>query len=110
MVEKIVEVGILYDLYGNLLKEKQKEIMEFYYIEDFSLSEIAENLGISRQSVYDNIKRGEKTLYNYEEKLRILEKMQSKEEKARKILELIKNLENNEYIEDIEKTALEIIE
>lgn len=110
MVEKIIEVGILYDLYGDLLKDKQKEIMELYYIEDFSLSEIAENLKISRQSVYDNIKRGEKSLYNYEEKLRILEKMQSKEKKAKEILDLIENIENNKTIDKVKKIALEILE
>ena len=52
MVEKIVEIGILFDFYGKLLSKSQYQIIEFYYIHDLSLGEIAEELGISRQGVY----------------------------------------------------------
>ena len=58
----------LYDLYQRLLTEKQQMYFESYYFLDLSLSEIAENYNISRNGVYDQIKRVEQSLYDYEEK------------------------------------------
>ncbi len=69
---KDLNVSLLMDFYGNLLPEKQQDMLEQYYQEDLSLSEIAENSGITRQGVHDNIKRAVAELKNYEEKLGLL--------------------------------------
>ena len=61
-MEKIVEQAMLYDFYGELLNDHQKSIFEEYVLDNFSLSEIAEEHGISRQGVHDMIKRTDKTL------------------------------------------------
>ena len=66
---KDMKVALLLDFYGDLLTEKQKDSLEFYYDNDLSLGEIAANLGISRQGVRDNIKRAEAILLEMEEKL-----------------------------------------
>lgn len=68
-LDDFLEVSILLDYYRNLLSEKQKEYLVNHFEEDLSLSEIAKNNGISRQAVYDNIRRGIKQLKEYEEKL-----------------------------------------
>ena len=66
---KDLEISFLLDFYGDMLTEKQREVIEFYYNEDLSLSEIADNEGITRQGVRDSIKRGEKQLHDFEDSL-----------------------------------------
>lgn len=66
---KNLEMAYLLDFYGDVLTEKQREVMEQYYNDDLSLSEIAENFGISRQGVRDSIKRAETTIVELEDKL-----------------------------------------
>ncbi len=66
---KDLKFSALLDIYGGVLTEKQKDMLELYYNEDLSLSEIAEQAGISRQGVRDSIKRGEETLSELEEKI-----------------------------------------
>ena len=73
-MEKIVEQGLLYDFYGELLTDHQKAIYEDVVINDMSLSEIAREQGISRQGVHDMIKRCDRILNGYEEKLGLVEK------------------------------------
>ena len=73
-MEKIVEQGLLYDFYGELLTDHQKTIYEDVVFNDLSLSEIAREQGISRQGVHDMIKRCDKILNGYEEKLGLVEK------------------------------------
>lgn len=65
----MIEIGILLDYYKPLLTEKQKKYLIEYFEEDLSLSEIAQNYEVSRQAVYDNIKRGCKIIREYEDKL-----------------------------------------
>lgn len=65
---------LLYDFYQLLLTEKQQAMMDLYYQQDFSLAEIAETLSISRQAVYDHLRRTESTLEKYETKMKLLEK------------------------------------
>jgi predicted DNA-binding protein YlxM (UPF0122 family) len=67
--EKNLEISLLLDFYGEVLTEKQKEVVDLYYNEDLSLAEIAEQAQITRQGVRDCIKRGEATLLLMEEKL-----------------------------------------
>jgi predicted DNA-binding protein YlxM (UPF0122 family) len=71
---KNLNLSVLLDFYGDTLTEKQKNVLELYYNEDLSLSEIAEHEKISRQGVRDSIKRGEETLLDLEEKLKMAEK------------------------------------
>lgn len=66
---KDLKISLLLDFYGNVLTDKQREMIEFYYNDDLSLSEIAENEGITRQGVRDAIKRGEMQLLEMEEHL-----------------------------------------
>ena len=61
-IEKMVEIGLLFEQYKELLTDKQREIVSLYYEEDYSLGEISENLNVSRQGVYDTLKRSEKIL------------------------------------------------
>lgn len=68
-MEKNIEISLLYDFYGQLLKEQQRQAVTLYYNDDLSLAEIAAELGITRQGVRDCIKRSENLLYNFEEKL-----------------------------------------
>lgn len=72
MLDKNVEVCLLLDFYGNLLTDRQREIMSLYYEDNLSLTEAAEELNISKQGVADSIKRSEKILYETEDKLHLL--------------------------------------
>lgn len=81
-MEKIVRQSLLYDFYGELLTEHQKSIYEDVVMNDLSYSEIAKLNGISRQGVYDMIKRCDKILEEYENKLKLVEKFESAREKA----------------------------
>lgn len=75
-MEKIVQQGLLYDFYGELLTEHQRQIYEDVVFNDLSLSEIAKEQGISRQGVHDLIRRCDKILSGYEEKLQLVSKFQ----------------------------------
>lgn len=98
-LEKTKLMNDLIDLYGMLLTDNQLETMEYYYMDDLSLSEIAQNLDITRSAVHDTIKKSTNLLLNYEEKLKLLEKEQIKKELLSKIDELTKE----EIIEQLEK-------
>ncbi len=79
-MEEKVKISMLCEFYGTLLTEKQYEFINDYYNNDLSLSEIAENNDITRQAVRDIIKKGEKKLFEYEEKLMFMEKILKQEE------------------------------
>lgn len=85
-MEKNVKVSMLCQIYGKLLTKKQLSILEDYYNQDLSLSEIAENKNITRQAVRDIIKKGESKLFDLEEKLGIMKRMFKQEEKIAIIL------------------------
>ncbi len=74
MFEKDMKFPLLLDTYGVLLSARKREILEYYYCEDYSLSEISELTGISRQGVRDSIKKSEEEIYELEAKLQIVEK------------------------------------
>ena len=78
-MEKNVEISMLCQIYGKLLTEKQLNILNDYYNNDYSLSEIAENNNITRQAVRDNLKKGENKLFELEEKLGIMNRMLNQE-------------------------------
>lgn len=93
---KDLTVSILMDFYGQLLTEKQLTALDMYYNEDLSLSEIADEFGISRQGVRDNIKRGEKLLGDYEEKLGLAKRFLDIESEIEEMNRIINTLEGNE--------------
>lgn len=78
-VEDIYEIALLLDFYGQLLTKRQYDIMDDYYNNDFSLGEIAENLEISRQGVYDGVRKAKKALIVYENKLGLVERFSKQE-------------------------------
>ena len=69
MLDRIEDISLLYDFYGKLLPDRQRELIELYNEDDMSLAEIAEEKGISRQAVHEAVKKAEKALKEYEEKL-----------------------------------------
>lgn len=85
MIEKMIEISMLYDFYGQLLTAKQRELLRLYHEDNYSLSEIAEEYGISRQGVHDAVKRAEKALHKYEGKLGLISKFTAAEEAAAEI-------------------------
>lgn len=91
-MEKILEQGLLYDFYGELLTEHQRKIYEDAVFNDMSLSEIAEEAGISRQGVHDLIKRCDRSLQEYEEKLHLLERFLETKKTAGEIHALAESL------------------
>lgn len=99
----LLEQALLYDFYGELLTEHQKEIYEKFVLEDLSLSEIADDAGISRQGVHDVLKRCNKILEGYEERLHLVEKFINIKSK-------VELLNEETQIEQIRKIAGEILE
>ena len=87
-MEKFVEQTLLYDFYGELLTERQQQVYESVVLEDYSLSEVAEDLGISRQGVHDMIKRCNHTLEEYDSRLHLVEKFLCIRKQVQKIKEL----------------------
>lgn len=103
-MDKKIEISMLCQIYGKLLTEKQFDYINDYYNNDLSLSEIAENYGITRQAARDNIKKGENKLFEYEEKLQIMKTTVNTEKKIAKILAQIADIQNgysDEKIADI---------
>lgn len=88
---KNLKVAYLLDFYGNLFGDKQREILEMYYQEDMSLSEIASSVGITRQGVYDNIRRGEKEILSMESKLMLMDRFLQISDSLDKIEEALKS-------------------
>ena len=107
-MEKNIKMSILLDIYGKLLTEKQYNLLNDYYNNDFSQSEIAENEEITRQAVRDNLKKGENNLLEYEEKLKIMEKNLISQNKINSALKDIKNLKNKISDKDIKKSLQSI--
>ena len=110
-MERFVRQSMLYDFYGELLTEHQKQIYEDIVFQDLSYSEIASAEGISRQGVYDLIKRCDKTLEEYEAKLKLVEKFQHAKEMVAEIQTLAGQLKRmNTEQEHMEPPFLDKIE
>lgn len=112
-MEKKVMQTFLYDFYGELLTEHQQNIYEDFVLNDLSLSEIAEEAGISRQGVHDLVKRCDRILEGYEEKLHLLERFFNTKEKIMQIRTLVRNYQNQneaEIMTQIESISNEILE
>lgn len=111
MVKRLERMAMLFDFYGKLLTDKQQEMLAFYYEQDLSLGEIAEEFQISRQAVHDVIKRSEKILEQYEEKLGLVNKFNIEQEKLNELLQLLENLEvRSGTAQSIKKIVYEIQE
>ena len=84
-LKKTEKINLLFDIYGCLLTDKQQEIIEYYFGDDLSLGEIAENLGTSRNAIHNLIKRSVSLLEEYEDKLKLLEKKEKLSDILKKI-------------------------
>ncbi|MBR0399550.1 MAG: MarR family transcriptional regulator [Mogibacterium sp.] len=82
-------VSMLYDFYGDLLSDGRREVMALYHEDNLSLSEIAEELGMTRQAVHYSLKKAEKALQGYEDKLGLLEEYERKQKLAEKALNIL---------------------
>lgn len=111
-MEKIVEQGMLYDFYGELLTDHQRKIYEAAVFEDLSLSELAEMFSISRQGVHDLLKRCDKAMSTYESKLHLLEKSKNVRTSVEEIISLVndENFEENTFKIKIQNLCVQIIE
>ncbi len=112
-MEKIVEQGLLYDFYGELLTKHQQSIYEDVVFNDLSLSEIADEQGITRQGVHDLIKRCDRTLLGYEEKLGLIAKFQKTKEKVTEIHRLTEEFDrtkDHSLIDEISRISNEILD
>lgn len=92
MLEKTTRMNYLYDFYQSLLTPKQRSYMALYYLDDYSLGEISEEYNVSRQAVYDNIKRTEAMLEEYEEKLLLFAKFQERSKLINEMKEVLKEI------------------
>lgn len=100
-MEKNIKISMLLEIYGNLLTERQSDIADLYYNQNLSLSEIADEINITRQAVRKSLVEAEKNLFEYEEKLRFLEKSIQRRNKIDKILTLIDDDKLAKLIEEL---------
>lgn len=101
-LEKTNRMNTLFEFYGPLLTKKQQQYMQLYYADDFSLGEIADEFEVSRQAVYDNIKRTETILVEYESKLQLAEEFRHNKH----VIDELTNYIQNEYPQDQQLTAI----
>ena len=112
-MEKIFEQALLYDFYGDLLTDHQKQVYESAVFNDMSLGEIAAEQGISRQGVHDLIKRCDKILQDYESKLHLVERFEKAKEKIARIEALTdpaKNVKVENKLTEIRKLAGDLLD
>ena len=107
MFEKNLEINYLLDFYGEVLSERKRTVLEMYYNDDYSLAEIASDIGISRQGVRDIIKKSEDELIYLEEKLGLFKKFRSIQKSAD---ELLSSLETSDIPSDIKDKIREFAE
>lgn len=101
-LSKTTRINLLFDFYEPLLTEKQRTFLKYYFHDDFSLGEISGEFGISRQAVYEHIKRAEAVLEGYESKLNLL----SKHEELQRLTALLTESVNGLSIGERERQAL----
>ena len=111
-MDKLMEQALLFDFYGELLTENQKQVYEAFVLNDYSLSEIAEERGISRQGVHDLVRRCSKQLNSYEERLHLVEKFLYIKEHVNHIQQLTsqhEQMDKKELLLQIEQITSEIL-
>lgn len=109
-IDEIVELSNLYDFYGALLKESHRHVFEDYVWNNYSLAEIAAEQKITRQGVYDIVRRCRTKLREYEEKLQLVHKFQITREKLQQIEGIANAGEDSKTAEEITLLAKEIYE
>jgi predicted DNA-binding protein YlxM (UPF0122 family) len=113
-MSKKLEYGVLLGIYGALLTDKQRQIMELYYDDDLSLGEIADDLGISRQGVHDAVKKGSDALDEYEQKLGLSKLEQQRHNELLEIKELalavLDECQQKNYARTIAQKAITLLE
>ncbi len=95
-IEERLELSLLYDFYGALLKENQQRMFEASILEDYNFSEIAQDEGITRQGAYDTVKRAVKQLEMYEEKLGLVARFKEQKEMAGKLRDKLEGMKSSD--------------
>lgn len=108
-LDEIVQLSILYDFYGELLSKHKKQIFEDYVLNDLSLSEIAQEQGLSRQGVHDIVKRCSVQLKEYEDKLALIKKFNIIKDKVGQIKDILSDITAKKDISSIDIKELEYI-
>ncbi len=98
MLEKTEHVVMLKDFYGPLLTEKQQHVLNLYYENDWSLAEIAASLNITRQAIFDLLKRAESSLVEYEKKLGLMAKFNDTQLKLEEVYNILNKKENLDQV------------
>lgn len=91
MLDKLEQIILLKDFYGPLLTARQQEVINLYYEQDWSLSEIASQYNITRQAVYDLVKRSERLLQDYEQRLHLVKRFQDTQAQIEEVYRLLNN-------------------
>ncbi len=108
-LQEVVALSMYYDFYGELLNERHRQIFEDYILNDYSLSEISEESGLSRQGVYDIVKRCSARLHQYEEKLQLVGRFQKTKEQVTQINETALLLLESDISEPVRAAAERIL-
>ncbi|WP_408954580.1 YlxM family DNA-binding protein [Natroniella sp. ANB-PHB2] len=101
-VEKVIKIGKLFGFYASLLTERQQEFMRLYYYHDLSLGEIAQQKSVTRQAVYDNLKRSEYALQEYEKKLNLVKHYDKVQSEIDNLGQVIEQIESRLELEEVE--------
>ncbi len=91
MIEKMIRIGRLYDMYGELLTDRQRKCLDLHYLQDLSLGEIAAEFGVSRQAINDILHRTTEILEQYEQKLKLLEQDENRTKMLLNIRSILEN-------------------
>lgn len=100
-MERNVKISILLDIYKNMLTDRQADIVDLYYNQNLSLSEIADEIGVTRQAIRKSLVEAEKNLIMLEDKLNICEKQKIRQEKIDEILKIIKDDKIAKLVEEL---------
>ena len=109
MFVKDLQIGFLLDFYGEVLSERKRTVLDYYYNDDLSLAEIAEEIGISRQGVRDLIKKAEEELRFFEEKLGLAERFRTTQTRAEALLSLLDAAEVDQSVQSAARELAESI-
>ena len=109
MFEKDLKIGFLLDFYGDVLSERKRTVLDYYYNDDLSLAEIASEIGISRQGVRDLIKKAEEELRFYEEKLGLAARFRKTQECAERLLGLLEATDSKGDLRDAARELAETV-
>ena len=107
-MEKNIEISLLLDFYGELLRPNVRQMIDLYYNDDLSLAEAAQQCGITRQGVRDSVKRGEAQLFDYENKLGLMRRFRQLENGLDEIAQAAAKLRGHTEDDTIKALALDI--